>query len=663
MTHKASIEGFLSEIERESDRFVWNGTFADYLRMVIDNPSLTRLSHKLIYDAIISNGVNDSGTGEPTYKLFDDAIFGVNDALHRIVQYFASSSRRLEIRKRILLMIGPPASGKSSIVGLIKQALEEFTRTDNGAVYAIKGCPMQEDPLHLIPHQLRDKLMTDYGIYVEGDLCPKCRYTVRTTYKNRTSEVPISRVTFSEREAIGIGYYVSTNPNPKDASLLVGSVNADRLEGDRLEVAGKAFRLDGEFNVSNRGLMEFVEIFKADPHLLTTLLSLAQEQVIKMERFGTIYADEVIIGHSNEGDFEQFKLDRSSEALKDRIIEIRVPYNLRVSDEVAIYGKMLSSSSLESTHIPPTTLPAVSTFAVLSRLDPSEKQGVSLLDKLRLYNDQKVTGASFEQAAELKRHHPNEGMTGISPRYVMNRLSTVANLPEITCVSPLNALDSLWRGLKENVMFKHSDRINHIGFLKNSISEHNERAIQELQKAFYEGFEESALEILTEYLTEIAEYVTKGEGSERTMRDMERHIKVSDLNRNKFRHEVHSLFSKLKTNGTSIDHTSDPRIKMSIETRLFPNTRQLQRVLTRPRFAKQRAEWRRERSAICNRLIASYGYCPQCANDLIEYALHILKNKTVIRTPKDEGVEWLWDLNPMPPEPEETSADLKKQKN
>ena len=123
------------------------------------------------------------------------------------------------------------------------------------------------------------------------------------------------RIVFTEQEAVGIGYYVATS-NPTDASLLVGSVDTSQLEGDRLEVAGKAFRLDGELNVANRGLMEFVEIFKVDPHLLTTLLGLAQEQLIKMDRFGSVYADEVVVGHSNEGDFRSFIGDPSSEALE-----------------------------------------------------------------------------------------------------------------------------------------------------------------------------------------------------------------------------------------------------------------------------------------------------------------------------------------------------------
>ena len=299
-----SLENIFAESEREGSRYAWEGSFADYLRMVVDNPSLSRLSHSVIYEAILSEGIDTTPDGEPIYGLFKDQIFGLERALDRIVQYFAASAQRLEVRKRILLLLGPPAAGKSSIVDLLKRVLERYTRTEAGAVYAIRGCPMQEEPLHLIPPRLRPELQDQYGIYVEGHLCPRCRYVLRTEYNGKVSEMPVTRVTLSEQDAIGIGYYVATNPNPSDA-LLVGSVDTSQLDGDRIEVAGKAFRLDGELNIANRGMMESVEMFKADWHLLTTLLGLAQEQLIKMEKFGSIYADEAIIDSLVKTRFEE----------------------------------------------------------------------------------------------------------------------------------------------------------------------------------------------------------------------------------------------------------------------------------------------------------------------------------------------------------------------
>ena len=652
MTSETTIDGLLAECEREVGRYTWEGTFADYLKMVTEDASRSRVSHKLVYDAVVAPGVEESATGEPVYKLFDGEILGVDTALNRIAQYLASSARRLEIRKRILLLLGPPASGKSSIIALIKQAMERHTRTDGGAVYAIKRCPMQEEPLHLIPHQLRQKLLDSYGVYVEGDLCPRCRYILRTKHNGKVSEMEVERVTFSEHEAVGIGYYVASNPNPTDASLLVGSVDATQLEGDRLEVAGKAFRLDGEFNVANRGIIELVEIFKADRHLLTTLLGLAQEQLIKMERFGSIYADEVIVGHSNEGDYEEFKADKQSEALKDRIIEIRIPYNLKVSDEVKIYEKMLRASRLEGSHLAPLTLETISSFAVLSRLVPPDRQVMSLLDKLQLYDGRMVRHFTSDDVAEMRRHHPEEGMEGLSPRYVMNRLSTVANAPDVQCISPLNALDSLWQGLSENVGLQEEDPAKHIGFIRDAVDEYGQRAIREVQRAFEERFEQTAAELLSEYLDNVETYCPDGADrnvNERSMREMEKHIRISDRDRATFRTEINLFFANLKNRDLEFDYTLEPRMKEAIEARLFPDRRKLERALSRPRLTRRQAEWARRRGAIFNRLVNSYGYCAHCADDTIEYVVFVLKGNPVLKSPKNEGIEWQWDLNTSPP--------------
>ena len=657
MSNRLSIQEILAESERVASRYSWEGTFANYLRLVTENPGISRLSHKLVYDAIVDAGIEESPTGEPVYKLFDGAIYGLEDQLERTVQYFASAANRLEIRKRILLLLGPPASGKSTIVALLKQTLERYTRTDAGTVYSIKGCPMQEEPLHLIPHDMRPALMDEFGVYIEGDLCPRCRYVLQSRHQGRASEMPVSRVVFSEQEAVGIGFYVATNPNPTDASLLVGSFDTEKGEGDRLEVAGKAYRMDGEFNVANRGLVEFGEIFKANRHFLTTLLGLAQEQLIKMERFGSVYADEVIVAHSNEGDFESFMTEAHSEALKDRIIAIQIPYNIRVRDEVKIYQKMLSASVSQKAHLAPLTLTTASTFAVLSRLEPPARQGMSLLDKLRVYDGQVLQHVSSDDIREMKRHHPDEGMHGLSPRYVMNRLSAVASDPDIDCLSPLRALDALWQGLKENISLDLVSQTKHLGFVRDTVEEYGNRAIRDIQRAYKEGFEESAKELLDDYLTNIDAFCSGREAVERDMRDMEKQAGISDRDRSDFRNEINRYFANLKSRRVDYDHTSEYRLKAAIESRLFPDRRTLNQSLTRPRFARQRVEWSRLRGAVYSRLIGSYGYCEACAEDLIEFAVHVLKGGSVFRTPKNEGVEWQWELNPVSPTPPEDQEE------
>lgn len=653
MTDRASIKSILAESERVAARYAWEGTFTDYLKRVVSNPEISRLSHRLIYDAIADAGIEESPTGAQVYKLFDGEIYGLEDQLERIAQYFASGANRLEIRKRILLLIGPPAGGKSTIAALLKRALERYTRTDAGATYAIKGCPMQEEPLHLIPHDMRPALMEEFGIYVEGDLCPRCRYVLRSEHQGRVGEMPVTRIVFSEQEAVGIGFYVATNPNPSDASLLVGSVDPSQLGGDRVEVAGKAFRMDGELNVANRGIVEFGEIFKADRHLLTTLLGLAQEQLIKMERFGSVYVDEVVIAHSNEGDFDTFMKDERSEALKDRIIAIQIPYNVRVQDEVKIYEKMLSGSISQKTHMAPLSLAAASTFAVLSRLETPDRQGMTLLGKLRVYDGQVLPHVSSDDVEQMRRHHPDEGMQGLSPRYVMNRLSAAASDPSIACLSPLRALDALWQGLKENVNLDMESRTEYLDFLRAAVEEYGDLAVRDIQRAYKEGFEASAKDLLDDYLSNVESFCSGRDSTERDMRDIEKQAGIADKDRSDFRHEIDRYFANLKSRGLAYDHTSEYRLKAAIEARLFTDRRTIDRTLTRPRFSRQRVEWRRLRNAVYNRLIESYGYCEACADDLISFAVHVIKSGAVLKTPKNEGIEWQWGLNPAHPPAQE----------
>ena len=641
-----SIKEILAASEREAALYEWTGTFADYLAMVVENRSLVKLAHARVRDAILAKNVDTSPTGEPIFRLFEDDIFGLDEVLQRIVEYFEAAAKGTETRKRILLLLGPPASGKSTIVALIKKALEDYTRTDEGAVYAIAGCPMQEEPLHLIPPALRPVLKEQFGIEIEGEPNPRNRYLLRTKYNGNIAEMPVERVVFSEHEAIGIGYYVATNPN-SDSSLLVGSIDTDRLEGARTEVAGQAFRMDGEFNVANRGLIEFVEMFKADKHLLTTLLGLAQEQVIKMEKFGSIYAEEVIIGHSNEGDFNTFSLDEHSEALKDRIIAIQVPYNLRVSEEVNIYDKVITRGEETGVCIAPLSLQVASTFAVLSRLEQPTRQGMTLLEKMRLYEGRMVGAYTRQEVTEMKRHHAGEGMSGISPRYVMNRVGTVASVPDIKCVTPLAVLDSLWEGLSENVSFDQADRAESISLITDTLSEYNDLAVREMQRAYVDSFDETAAILLRSYIKNVRAYCSEDdEFEERDMQDIERAIGIREKDKRAFREEIDRLASLYRKRERRFEYTTEPRLKAAIESRLFPSTRELNRALTRPRFARQRAEWSQRRISIVKRLIEKYGYCAVCAEDLLEYVTQLLQNKSMLKTPKNEGVEWLWELYP-----------------
>ncbi|HLI50868.1 MAG TPA: protein prkA, partial [Thermomicrobiaceae bacterium] len=392
----------LEAYRTEEQRLDWSGTFAEYFDMVIANPMLAQLSHARIFNMIMDAGAEEREDGSANYAFFSDEIFGIDKSLQQLVEYFRSAAQRLEVRKRILLLMGPVGGGKSSIVAMLKRGLEQYTRTEPGALYAIRGCPMHEDPLHLVPESMRNELMSEYGIYIEGELCPWCRYqlehaepgpdhpwsTPDKPFSGHQEDVPVIRLAFSEKNRIGIGTFTPSDPKSQDISELVGGIDLSTIGEVGTESDPRAYRFDGELNVANRGLVEFIEILKTDERFLYVLLTLSQEQNIKTGRFSMIYADEVVVSHTNEHEYTAFVGNKKSEALQDRIILVKVPYNLRVSDEVKIYQKLLRQSAIRDIHIAPGTLETAATFAVLSRLEESKKSGMTLMKKLKLYDGQ-----------------------------------------------------------------------------------------------------------------------------------------------------------------------------------------------------------------------------------------------------------------------------------
>src|SRR6185437_4783303 len=402
----------------------WEGTFAQYFEIATKKPEVARLSHERIYHMIMDAGSETSRNGEPNYNFFNQEIFGIEKPLQQIVEYFHSAAQRLEVRKRILLLMGPVGGGKSSIVALLKRGMEEYSRTAEGAVYAIRDCPMHEEPLHLIPAELRPDIEKEFGFYIEGDLCPQCRYMVENKYGGKIEEIPVHRILLSEKQRVGIGTFTPSDPKSQDVAELTGGIDLSTIGEIGSESDPRAYRFDGELNIANRGMIEMIEILKTDERFLYVLLTLSQEQNIKTGRFSMIYADEVVVSHTNESEFQAFVGNRKSEALQDRIILVKVPYNLRVSDEVKIYEKLLKQSALENVHIAPNTLRIASVFAVLTRLEDSRKAGMSRMKKLKLYDGEELEDFKTKDVRELQEEAVREGMDGISPRYIINRLSS-----------------------------------------------------------------------------------------------------------------------------------------------------------------------------------------------------------------------------------------------
>ena len=628
-----NISERLESLRREREALRWEGTFRDYFEIVTQNPRLAQLSHARVNDMIHAAGVeklNEGTRDEVTrYNFFARELFGIEEPLARIVEYFKSAAQRLEVRKRILLLMGPVGGGKSTIVTMLKRGLEEWTRTDEGAVYAIKDCPMHEEPLHLIPEALRPEIGKHYGIYIEGDLCPQCRYALEHTYGGRHEDVKVQRLIFSEKDRIGIGTFAPSDPKSQDITELTGSIDLSTIGEIGVESDPRAYRFDGELNIANRGVMEFVEMLKVDEKFLYSLLTLSQEQNIKTGRFAMIYADEVILSHTNENEYVAFAGNKKSEALQDRIILVRVPYNLRVSQEERIYDKLLRQSEvMHNVHIAPNTLRVAAMFAVMTRLEEPKRANVDVVKKMKLYDGEDVEGYKSKDVRELREETVREGMDGISPRYVINRLSSALVRDGVTCINPIDALRAIKDGFEQHTGITGEQRERYLNLISAARKEYDELAKTEVQRAFVYSFEEMARTICNNYLDNVEAYCNKErikdpiteeemEPDEQLMRSIEEQIGVSENAKNTFRQEILIRISSYARRGKQFEYTAHERLKEAIEKKIFADLKDVVKITTSAKTPDP--DQLRRINEVVDRLVREHGYCPVCANELLSY--------------------------------------------
>jgi serine protein kinase len=611
----------------------WEGTFRDYLPMVIDNPLLAQRAHTRIYNMIKSAGVRLDDDGKEHYAFFENELFGVNEPLARIVEYFKAASLGSDVGRRILLLYGPPSSGKSQFVILLKRGLEAYSRTSQGAVYAIADCPQHEDPLNLMPHALRRDFQEETGIHIEGELCPLCALHLREKYNEDVYQVPVKRIFFSEKERCGIGTFVPSDPKSQDIAELVGSIDLSTIGDFGSESDPRAYRFDGELNISNRGMMEFIEMLKADERFLYVLLTLAQEKNIKTGRFPLIYADECVIAHTNETEFNEFLADKKSEALHDRMIMVRMPYNLKVSQEERIYHKLLRQTDLQGLHIAPHALRVASIFAVLSRLEEPKMAGLTLLKKLKLYDGEDVEGFRQKDMRTIQEQTEREGMDGISPRFIINRISSSLIKAGTTCINPIDVLRALKVGVDTHGQFKPAERERYNNLVADARREYDEIARTDVQKAFFVSFEQEALTLLDNYLDNVEAYLDQtrltdpitGEEvqpDEKLMRSIEDKVQVPEYGKDSFRNEIFRKVAMAHRRGEKFDYTTHEKLKEAIEKQLFEERRDTIKLTISSRSPD--TEQLRKLNEVIDNLVSREGYCSECANELLKYVSSLL---------------------------------------
>jgi serine protein kinase len=630
---KFNISDLLETHRRDRERLHWEGTFRDYFELVSQNPNISKLSHARVCDMVLVTGVEKINEGSRDeiirYNFFSDELFGIEGPIAKIVEYFKSAGQRLEVRKRILLLMGPVGGGKSTIVTMLKRGLERWSRTDNGAVYAIKDCPMHEEPLHLIPPELRSEVARHYGIYIEGELCPQCRYNLEHVYHGRHEDVLVHRIVFSEKDRIGIGTFAPSDPKSQDITELTGSIDLSTIGEVGVESDPRAYRFDGELNIANRGLMEFVEMLKVDEKFLYSLLTLSQEQNIKTGRFAMIYADEAIISHTNENEYSSFVANRKSEALQDRIIMIKVPYNLKVSQEERIYDKLLKQSeALRNIHIAPNTLKIAAMFAVMTRLEVPRKANIDIPKKMKLYDGEDVEGFKSKDVRELQEETIREGMDGISPRYVINRLSGALVRDNITCINPIDALRAIKDGFDQHTGISGEQRESYLNLVAVARREYDEMAKNEVNRAFVYSFEEMAKSLCDNYLDNVEAYCNKEklkdaiteeeiEPDEKLMRSIEEQIGISENAKNTFRQEILIRISSHARKGKPFEYRSHERLKEAIEKKIFSDLKDVVKITTSAKTPDN--DQLRRINEVIDRLVTQHGYCTVCANELLTY--------------------------------------------
>ena len=617
----------------EENKLKWEGTFAQYLEILRERKEVAQTAHSRVYEMIKSHGETKKNDNT-IYHFFEKEIYGLEDTIERLVnEYFHPAAKRLDVRKRILLLMGPVSGGKSTIVTLLKRGLEQYAKTDKGAVYSIKGCPMHEDPLHLIPEYLRDDFFEEYGIRIEGSLSPLNTMRLETEYDGRIEDVLIERMFFSEDKRVGIGTFTPSDPKSQDIADLTGSIDFSTIAQYGSESDPRAYRFDGELNKANRGMMEFQEMLKLDEKFLWHLLSLTQEGNFKAGRFALISADELIVAHTNETEYRSFISNKKNEALHSRIIVMPIPYNLKVSQEEKIYEKMIRESDLSHVHIAPHALRVAAIFSVLTRLKVSKKQGIDVLKKMRLYDGENVEGFNSADLEELKKEFQTEGMDGIDPRYVINRISSAMIRKEVNAINALDVLRSLKEGLDQHASISKDDKEEYLNYISIARKEYDDIAKKEVQKAFVYSYEESAKTLMDNYLDNVEAYCNKhkmkdpltGEEmspDEKLMRSIEEQIGISENAKRAFREEILIRISAYARKGKRFDYQSHERLREAIQKKLFADLKDVVKITTSTSTPDE--THLKKINEVVVRLIDEHGYNSVSANDLLRYVGSLL---------------------------------------
>lgn len=667
----------------EYENLHWEGSFDDYLKIIKEDPRVTRSAFARLYDMIISHGRTDYLDLKKSlthYHFFDDpfedgkdAIFGLDIPLMRLVHVLKSASLGYGTEKRVILLHGPVGSSKSTIARLLKKGLENYSRSNDGRLYTfywqlpkelwhISGGseifydPLNEEPLKILPEHLRKKAFSTLGlgsdvcpVRIKGELNPASRYIFRLLmehYKGDLStvlsHVRVKRLLLSEKDRIGIGTFQPKDEKNQDSTELTGDINYRKIAEFGSDSDPRAFNFDGEFCVANRGIIEFIEILKLDVAFLYDLLGATQEHKIKPKKFAQTDIDEVIIGHTNEAEYKKLLANEYMEALRDRTVKIDIPYITKLKEEMRIYDRDYNNTRIKGKHIAPHTVSMASLWAVLTRLEYPKGYNITLLQKLKLYDGKSLSGFTEDSIKELRKQAIREGMDGVSPRYVQDKISN-ALVSEMshTSINPFMVLNELESGLKTNSLITNEEeRKRYLELLQVVRQEYEDVVKNEVQRAIAAD-EDGISKLCSNYVDNIKAYTQKErvknkytgqdeEADERLMRSVEEKINIPDSRKDDFRREIMNYIGALAVEGKKFDFRTNERLQKALELKLFEDQKDTIKLNTLVANVVDR-ETQEKIDIVKQRLIKNYGYNEESATDVLNFVASIFARGDVKR--------------------------------
>jgi serine protein kinase len=649
----------------------WTGSLRDYLDAVLAEPRAARNAYQRVYDMILSLGTDEVVERKERvtrYRFFSDpgnngrdAVFGIELPLMKLVSHLKSAAAGYGSERRILLLHGPVGSSKSTIARLIKRGLEAYTRTKEGALYTHQwmmpgreeweDCPMHEEPLRLLPpdarkeleKQLNEKIDAPYEIRLDGDLCPACRMNLRVLLEQYGGEwgtamekhVRVRRLLLSEKDRVGIGTFQPKDEKNQDATELTGDINYRKIAEYGSDSDPRAFNFDGEFNVSNRGVVEFIEVLKLDVAFLYDLLGASQEHSIKPKKFAQTDIDEVILAHTNEPEYRRLQANELMEAFRDRTVKIDVPYNVELEREVQIYRRDFGPDRVRGKHVAPHTIETAAMWAVLTRLAEPKRAGLTLMQKLKLYNGKMLPGFTEDTVKELRGESEREGMEGISPRYVQDKISNALVAADTTesCINPFLVMNELESGLLHHSLVTSEDTRRRYRDLLGVVKEEYEDIVKnEVQRAI-SADEEAIGRLCANYIDNVKAYTQKekirnrytgrlDEPDERLMRSIEEKIEIPESRKDAFRSEIMNAIGALAVEGRTFDFRQDERLEHALELKLFEDQKDSIKLTSLVSSVIDR-ETQEKIDVVKSRMIKNYGYCDACATNVLGFVASI----------------------------------------